>query len=75
MTQDMHDRTSELASQMVSRRRSLGLTQAEAAELAGVSTRFVHMAENGKGSVRLDKLVALLDVLGLELKAVARGTR
>lgn len=56
------------------RRRELGLSQADAAELAGVSERFVRLVESGKQSVRLDKLTALLDVLGLELRATVRLT-
>lgn len=54
------------------RRQELGLTQVDAAELAGVSERFVRLVEAGKDSVRLDKLRALLDVLGLELRAELR---
>lgn len=56
------------------RRRDLGLSQLDAAELAGVSERFVRLVESGKESVRLDKLTALLDVLGLELRATLRQT-
>lgn len=55
------------------RRRDLDLTQQDAADLAGVSERFVRLAESGKPSVRLDKLVDLLDALGLELRAHLRG--
>ncbi|MEX0755595.1 MAG: type II toxin-antitoxin system Y4mF family antitoxin [Actinomycetota bacterium] len=50
-----------------SRRRSLGLTQGELADLAGASPRFVRAVETGKSSVRLDKLLDLLEVLGLEI--------
>lgn len=60
------------ASDVRDRRRELDLTQADAAELAGVSERFVRLVESGKQSVRLDKLTALLDVLGLELRATMR---
>lgn len=56
------------------RRRELGLTQLDAAELAGVSERFVRLVESGKASVRLDKLELLLATLGLELRAVVRPT-
>jgi len=50
----------------------LGLRQAELAELAGCSTRFVHTVEAGKETLRLDKLVELLAALGLGL-VVRRG--
>jgi y4mF family transcriptional regulator len=63
----------ELAARVRQRRAELRLTQPELAELAGVSERFVRLVESGKGSVRLDKLQALLAVLGLELQLKLRG--
>jgi y4mF family transcriptional regulator len=51
-----------------SRRRQLRLRQDELADLAGVSERFVHSLENGKPSVQLDKVVAVLSALGLHLE-------
>lgn len=50
------------------RRRALGLRQDEAADLAGVSERFVFALESGKPSLRLDKVSALLSALGLHLE-------
>ena len=61
-----------LASVVAARRKSLALTQADAAALAGVSERFVREVEGDKKSLRLDKLVALLGVLGLELVSRVR---
>lgn len=52
------------------RRLELGLRQSELAELAGCSQRFVHTVEQGKPSLRLDKLLDLLRVLGLGLSVV-----
>lgn len=49
------------------RRHALGLRQDELADLASCSTRFVHMLEQGKQTVRLDKLLDVLEVLGLGL--------
>lgn len=57
-----------LAAVVRDRRRALRLTQDEAAELAGVSAKFIRDVERGKGSVRLDKVQDLLDVLGLALR-------
>lgn len=68
----MSDRASELAAAVRSRRERLGLRQDELAELAGCSTRFVHTVEAGKATLRLDKLLDVLRVVGLDL-AVARG--
>lgn len=75
---DAHDRAaSELAHVVKQRRTSLGLRQEDVADLAGVSLRFVQSVEAGKTTVRLDKLAAVLDVLGLMLTAepVRRVTR
>ncbi|MCJ7628858.1 MAG: type II toxin-antitoxin system Y4mF family antitoxin [Longimicrobiales bacterium] len=59
-----------LADTVRSRRKALGLLQAELADLAGCSERFVHTVENGKTSLRLDKLLDALKVLGLDLVVV-----
>lgn len=61
-----------LAQQIRHRRKSLLLTQEDVAELSGCSTRFVRYLEAGKPTVRLDKLLAVLDTLGLELSARPR---
>ncbi len=55
------------------RRKVLRLTQADLAELAGVSERFVRLVEAGKDTVRLDKLQPLLEVLGLRLRVELRS--
>jgi len=49
------------------RRRQLRLNQTELAALAGVGPVFIYDLEHGKPTVRFDKLLAVLDVLGLEL--------
>jgi HTH-type transcriptional regulator / antitoxin HipB len=64
--------SNHLAAEVRSRRAVLRLTQQDLAQLAGVSERFVRFVEQGKQSVQLDSLLALLDTLGLELQL---GTR
>lgn len=54
------------------RRRALGLRQEELADLAGTSARFIGALENGKRTVRLDKTMAVLEALGLRLRAEVR---
>jgi y4mF family transcriptional regulator len=49
------------------RRLELGLHQDELAALADVSTRFIHTLEQGKPTLRLDKVLAVLRQLGLDL--------
>ena len=51
-----------------SRRRQLRLRQDELADLAGVSERFVYSLENGKQTVQLDKVIAVLAALGMHLE-------
>ncbi len=63
----MNERALHLGRTVRTRRLELGLKQAELAELAGCSTRFVHTLETGKATIRLDKLLDVLDVLGLHL--------
>jgi len=53
-----------------SRRVALGLRQRELAELAGCSVRFVHALENHKSTLQLDKILDVLEVLGLDLLLV-----
>lgn len=51
-------------------RKKLGLTQVEFAKKAGVGLRFLRELEQGKLSIRLDKLFQVVNLLGyhLELK-------
>lgn len=64
------DTMARIAAAVRDRRRALELTQQDVADLAGVSERFVRFVEQGKPSVRLDALAAVLDALGLALDAV-----
>jgi HTH-type transcriptional regulator/antitoxin HipB len=52
------------------RRKSLGLTQEELGRLAGCGLAFLYELESGKPTVRLDKVLAVLGVLGFELSLV-----
>lgn len=54
------------------RRMELALSQSELAALAGTSVRWIRDLEHGKATVRLDKLVAVMAALGLELQARVR---
>jgi HTH-type transcriptional regulator/antitoxin HipB len=66
----MHDRASDGSTWGESihhRRLELGLHQDELAALAGVSTRFVHTLEQGKPTLQLNKMLAVLGQLGLDL--------
>lgn len=57
------------------RRRERDLTLVETAELAGVGVRFMSELENGKPTVRLDKVMQVIGALGLELAVEAGPAR
>ena len=52
------------------RRKAAGLTQVELAGLAGTGTRYISDLERGKPTIAMDKLLAVLAVLGLRLQIV-----
>lgn len=53
------------------RRRVLGITQIELADRAGVGLRFVRELEQGKASLRLDKVNQVLALFGHRMEPVA----
>lgn len=65
---DLEDTVTHLSKSLETRRKSLGLSQIELANLAGVSARFMYDLESGKKSVSLDKFLAVAKVLGYELE-------
>lgn len=52
------------------KRRQLGLTQPELAAKAGVGLRFIREIEQGKTTLRMDKVNQVLKLFGCELGAV-----
>ena len=50
------------------RRKSMGLTQLDAAGLCGVGERFLSELERGKPTAELGKVLQVLDRLGLRLE-------
>lgn len=62
----------EVAAEVRRRRKLLRLTQKELADLAECGPDFLYDLERGKPTVRLDKLVPVLEVLGLRFKLEPR---
>lgn len=62
----------EIGARIERERRKHGLTQKELADLTGVNRQYVSELETGKATKHLDRLVAVLDVLGMQLQAVPR---
>jgi y4mF family transcriptional regulator len=59
-----------LAGFVKDKRKSVKLTQPELAEKAGVGLRFIRELEQGKESLRLDKVNQVLQLFGYEVGAV-----
>jgi transcriptional regulator with XRE-family HTH domain len=62
---------SDLAQTFVDRRLALRLTQQNLADLSGVSRYSVQSLERGDDSIRISSILAIADVLGLNLTAGA----
>lgn len=72
MSANVHE-SKDLGSLAKARRRALDLTQDELSDLSGVSRRTISALENGKESIQLDRLTAVLAVLGLTLEVREAG--
>lgn len=71
-----NDSILRLSALVRSERKARGLTQGDFALLAGVGRRFISDLENGKRTVRLQEVEAVLRVLGLRLAWESdRGSR
>ncbi|NCG18417.1 MAG: helix-turn-helix domain-containing protein [Rhodobacterales bacterium] len=58
-------------------RKALGYTQVVLANRAGVGVRFVHEVEQGKHTLRMDKVNLLLEMFGHSLSPtpISRGSK
>jgi len=62
----------ELGKMVASQRKAQGLTQSDLAGLAQTGTRFISDLENGKGTVQFDKVMQILNLLGLDVVIMDR---
>ena len=62
--------STQLAEFVKEKRKQLKLTQPELAEKAGVGLRFLRELENGKESVRLDKVNQVLALFGASVGVI-----
>ena len=58
----------QLSIQIKELRKKNGLTQVEIAKRVGVGLRFIRELEQGKPTVRMDKVMQVLDFLGYHLE-------
>lgn len=61
-----------LAAFVKNKRKSVNLTQPELAEKAGVGIRFVRELEQGKETLKLDKVNQVLQLFGYEIGPVPK---
>jgi XRE family aerobic/anaerobic benzoate catabolism transcriptional regulator len=64
---------SSLASRIRKHRKQLGFTQADLAQRAGVSARFLSQLESGKGNISVQRLADISAALSLSLGELFRG--
>jgi len=65
----------DIATFVKEKRRAVALTQPELADKAGVGLRFLRELEQGKPSLRLDKVNQVLGLFGFEVGAVPQTKR
>jgi y4mF family transcriptional regulator len=64
----------DLGRLVVLRRKSQGLTQTDVASLGQIGSRFIGELERGKDTLQLGKVLHVLDLLGLDMVIVERGS-
>jgi y4mF family transcriptional regulator len=64
--------TRDLGAAIRRRRKTLGLKQQELAQYCGCSVKFLSELENGKPTVRLDKVIRVVKMLGSDFYLVNR---
>ena len=61
----------ELSKFVIEKRKEYGLTQIELSQKSGVGLRFIRDLEQGKKTLRLDKVNQVLSMFGAEVGVVA----
>ncbi len=64
--------TRELGKQIKYRREKLGYTQAYISDYTGLSVSFISEVENGKETAQLNKVLELIQILGMDLEITER---
>jgi y4mF family transcriptional regulator len=58
---------SDIGKQIKERRDTLGITQPDLAEMAGVNINTIYNIESGRGNPTIKKLSKILEILGMEV--------
>lgn len=64
----MHSKLLLIGTKIRQERKAQSMTQTELANLSGVSLNFLSQLEQGKPSVQMDKVLMVLDTLGLSIE-------
>lgn len=64
--------SADIGEMVRARRREQGISQEQLAGVAGTGTRFISDLENGKGTIQVDKMIKVIEALGLRLYAINR---
>ncbi len=64
-----------LIAQIKQARLKANLSQEELAALANISRRPIYLLESGRGTIKLETLIRILDALGLDLAIVAKSAK
>lgn len=64
--------TNNISNLIKQKRKEVGITQAELSLRAGVGLRFIRELEQGKETLRLDKVNIVLDMFGYEMAPVRK---
>ena len=62
----------EFIKKIITRRKSLGISQKDLSEISGVSLRTINAFENGSANPTIDVLAAMLEPMGLTLTITER---
>ena len=62
-----------LGQEIRARRKELGYTQAYLSEATGFSVTFISDVERGKPTAEIEKIIRLINILGLDLLVEKRG--
>lgn len=69
----MTDLITEISEQVRRERKRLGLTQQQLADLAGVSIGFLQALESAKPTLHFEKVIRVVETVGLELELKPRA--
>lgn len=72
---DIVSSTPTLGSLINENRRRQKVTQRQLAAVSGVGVRFIRELEHGKGTCQIQKVITVIETLGLQLVLATRGEK